>query len=154
MLSSNVTPINARAIAQDRGIEVIESRSSRARNFTNLISVKLHTSEGEQWVEGAVFEQAGPRMVLLDGITVEAPLDGTLIVIRNSDQPGVVGEVGMVLGKHGINIATFALGRNAGGAVAIVKVDSDLSAEQRVTTEVLRELQAVDGVQQAAVVTV
>ncbi len=154
VLSSNVTPINARAIAQDRGIEVIESRSSRARNFTNLISVKLHTSEGEQWVEGAVFEQAGPRMVLLDGITVEAPLDGTLIVIRNSDQPGVVGEVGMVLGRHGINIATFALGRNVGGAVAIVKVDSDLSAEQRVTTEVLRELQAVDGVQQVAVVTV
>ena len=60
----------------------------------------------------------------------------------------------MVLGRHGINIATFALGRNVGGAVAIVKVDSDLSAEQRVTTEVLRELQAVDGVQQVAVVTV
>ena len=93
-------------------------------------------------------------MVLLDGITVEAPLDGTLIVIRNSDQPGLVGEVGMVLGRHGINIATFALGRNFGGAVAIVKVDSAPSAEQRVTTEVLRELQAVDGVQQAAVVTI
>ena len=139
VLSSSVTPINARAIARDRGIEIIESRSSRARNFTNLISVKLHTSEGEQWVEGAVFEQAGPRMVLLDGITVEAPLEGTLIVIRNSDQPGVVGEVGMVLGRHGINIATFALGRNVGGAVAIVKVDSDVSAEQRVTTEVLSE---------------
>ena len=51
VLSSSVTPINARAIARDRGIEIIESRSSRARNFTNLISVKLHTSEGEQWVE-------------------------------------------------------------------------------------------------------
>ena len=55
-------------MASERGIEVIESRSTRARNYTNLVSVKLHTSEGERWVEGAVFERTSPRLVLLDGI--------------------------------------------------------------------------------------
>ena len=154
VLSSNVTPINARGLAKQRGIEVIESRSSRPRNFTNLISMKLHTSEGERWAEGAVFEHAGPRLVMLDGVTVEAPLDGTLVVIRNSDQPGVIGEVGTVLGRHKINIATFALGRGPAGAVAVVKIDATDESEPQVTSAVLAEIRAVTAVQQAAVVVV
>src|SRR5688500_17962755 len=56
ILEAGVTPVNARTVAADRGIEIIESRSSRSRNYTSLISVKLHTSDGERWVEGAVFE--------------------------------------------------------------------------------------------------
>ena len=81
ILSSGVTLVNARSVAAERGIEVMESRSSRPRNYTSLMSVKLHTSEGERWVEGAVFERTTPRLVLVDGIAVEAPLEGTLIVI-------------------------------------------------------------------------
>ncbi len=50
--------------------------------------------------------------MLVDGIAVEAPLEGTMIVIRNNDQPGVIGEVGTILGRHGVNIANFALGRD------------------------------------------
>ena len=99
MLSGGVHLVNARAVAAERGIEVVESRSTRARNFTSLMSVKLHTSDGERWVEGTVFEQGEPRLVLLDGVPVEAPLDGTLIVIRNDDTPGVIGEVGTMLGR-------------------------------------------------------
>ena len=154
VLSSNVTPINARALAKERGVEVIESRSTRSRNFTNLISVKLHTSDGERWAEGALFEQAGPRLVLLDGVTVEAPLEGTLVVIRNNDQPGVIGEVGMILGRHAINIATFALGRGPTGAVAVVKIDREDGDDPQVTDDVLDEIRAVPAVQQVAVVTV
>ena len=150
----NVTPINARAVARDRGIEVIESRSSRARNFTNLISMKLHTARGEHWVEGVLFERAGPRLVLLDGVQIEAPLEGTLLVVRNDDQPGVIGEVGGILGRHGINIETFALGRGAagGGAVAVVKIDPVDPAAPGVSPEVLREIGAVPAVKEASVV--
>ena len=154
VLSTNVTPINARALAQERGLEVIESRSTRSRNFTSLISVKLQTSDGERWAEGALFEQAGPRLVLLDGVTVEAPLEGTLVVIRNNDQPGVIGEVGMILGRQGINIATFALGRSPTGAVAVVKIDAEGADAPQVTDEVLDEIRAVPAVQQVAVVNV
>ena len=154
VLSSNVTPINARALATERGIEVIESRSTRPRNFTSLISIKLHTSDGERWAEGALFEQAGPRLVLLDGVTVEAPLEGTLVVIRNTDQPGVIGEVGMILGRHVINIATFALGRGPTGAVAVVKIDRESADTPQVTDDVLDEIRAVPAVQHVAVASV
>ena len=154
VLSTNVTPINARALAKERGIEVIESRSTRPRNFTSLISVKLHTNDGERWAEGALFEQAGPRLVLLDGVRIEAPLEGTIVVIRNNDQPGVIGAVGTILGRRRINIATFALGRGSTGAVAVVNIDREGADDPQVTDDVLDEIRAVPAVQQVAVVTV
>ena len=120
---STVSSVNARAVAENRGIEIIESQSSRQRNFTRLLSVKLHTSEGERWVEGALFDRSVPRLVLVNGAAVEAPLDGAMIVLSNTDQPGVIGDVGTILGKHGVNIATFALGRNKDQAVGVVNID-------------------------------
>jgi D-3-phosphoglycerate dehydrogenase len=123
ILSSGVTMVNARSVAAERGIEVVESRSTRVRNYTNLMSVKLETSGGSRRVEGAVFEQNPPRLVLVDGIEVEAPLEGTMLVMCNNDRPGVIGQVGTVLGRHGLNIATFALGRDGDRAIGVVIVD-------------------------------
>jgi D-3-phosphoglycerate dehydrogenase len=80
---------------------------------------------------------------------VEAPLSGTLIVLKNYDQPGVIGAVGTVLGKHEINIANFALGRSAEGALGVVTVDD----AERVTPEVLAELRAIPAVRTASLVT-
>jgi D-3-phosphoglycerate dehydrogenase len=128
ILSGGVSIVNARAAARDRGIEIIESRSTRARHYTSLVSVKIHTSEGERWTEGTVFEPASPRLVSVRGIAVEAPLAGTMLIICNDDQPGVIGEVGTMLGRHGVNIANFALGRNETGAVGVVNVDEEPSA--------------------------
>ena len=124
ILSGAVTVINARGVAAQRGIEIIESRSSRPRDFANLVSVKLLTSEGEHWVEGTVFEPGSARLTSMDGVEIEAPLEGTLILIKNEDQPGVIGEVGSILGKFHVNIANFALGRDASGAVGVVNVDA------------------------------
>jgi D-3-phosphoglycerate dehydrogenase len=142
MLSGGVTAVNAKSVASERGIEVIESRSSRVRNFTSLVSVKVHTSEGERWVEGTVVEHSGPRLVLVDGVPVEAPLAGTQIIIKNNDEPGVIGGVGTVLGKHGVNIANFALGRSPQGAIGVVTVDD----AERVTPAVMEELSAIRAV--------
>ena len=128
MLSDNeVTIINARTVARGRGINVIESRSERARHFTSLIGLKLHTSDGERWVEGTVFEPNIPRLISVRGVSVEAPLTGTLLVIANDDQPGVIGEVGTILGRHGVNIASFALGREGSNAIGVVNVDAEKS---------------------------
>ena len=146
MLSAAVTLVNARAVAKQRGLEVIESHSSRARNFTSLISVKLHTSQGERWAEGAVFEPGEPRLVLLDGVEVEAPLEGSLIVIRNSDQPGVIGEVGTILGRHKINIATFALGRGPSRAVGLVNIESGNGTAIGVPDTLLDEIRKIPAV--------
>ena len=143
MLEAGVTPVNARNVAHERGIEIIESRSTRSRNYTSLLSVKLHTPDGERWVEGAVFERTLPRLVLLDGISVEAPLEGTMIVIRNTDQPGVIGAIGTILGRHNVNIANFALGRQADSAVGVVIVDGPAVADA-----VLDEIRKVKGIRE------
>src|SRR5579872_2220931 len=125
ILSSGVSIVNARTAARERGIDIVETRSSRARHFTSLVSVKLHTDAGERWVEGTVFEPNSPRLVSVRGVDVEAPLGGTMLIVANSDQPGVIGEVGTILGRHGVNIASFALGRGPDYAIGVVNVDED-----------------------------
>jgi D-3-phosphoglycerate dehydrogenase len=151
ILSTSITPVNARTVAAERGVEIIESHSTRPRRFTNLISVKLHTSDGERWVEGAAFEDGSLRLVLLNGVPVEAPLEGTLLIISNNDQPGVIGEVGSILGRRGVNIANFALGRGANGAVGVVNIDEDSagSIKESVTEQALEEIRAVPAVRSA-----
>src|SRR5687767_11912505 len=149
MLSTGVTVVNARSVAASRGIEIIESYSTRPRDFANLLSLKLHTGEGETWIEGTVFEPGSPRIALIDGVDVEAPLEGTLLIIKNEDQPGVIGEVGTILGRHGVNIASFSLGRGRGGAVGVVNLDL---REDRDLSDVVRELRAVPAVRQVCTV--
>jgi D-3-phosphoglycerate dehydrogenase len=144
MLSSTVTIVNARSVAEGRGIEIVESKSTRPRDFANLLSIKLHTSDGERWVEGTVTEPGSPRVSLLDGVEIEAPLQGLNLVIRNNDQPGVIGAVGTILGRHGVNIASFALGRSPEGAVGIVSLDADAGAPAtQAAVEEIRKLEPV-----------
>ena len=149
MLSSTVSVVNARKVAAERGIEIVESSSTRPRDFTNLLSLKLRTSTGETWIEGTVFEPGSPRIALIDGVDVEAPLEGTLLVVNNDDRPGVIGEVGTVLGRHGINIAGFSLGRGRGGAIGVVNLDLK---EERDLAEAVRELRSIPAIRQVCVV--
>lgn len=152
ILSEPVTEVNARAVAKARGIELTESASTRPRSFRSLLSVKLHTSEGELHVEGTVVPGHGPRLVLLNGVPLEAPLPGTSILFMNNDEPGVIGGIGTILGKHSINIANFALGRSAGGAVAAVNVDEP--AGSKIGDEVMKEIRGLKAVKNAWIVRV
>lgn len=152
ILSNGVTLVNARSVATARGIEVVESRSTRTRSFTSLLSIKVKTNEEERWIEAALFEPASARLVLLDGVAVEAPLDGTLVVIANRDQPGVIGDVGTILGRHGVNIATFALGRSTAGAVGVVNVDERSSKEGGSIDAAMRDICALTAVKNAKIV--
>jgi D-3-phosphoglycerate dehydrogenase / 2-oxoglutarate reductase len=119
-----------------------------------MISVKLHTNTGERWIEGTVFEGDSPRLTLLDGVDVEVPLDdvGTMLVIRNEDQPGVIGEIGTILGKHGINIGSFALGRNKSGAVGVVNLDQDGGRETQ-NARAIEELRSARAIKEVKLVT-
>ena len=100
---------------RERGIEIVESRSSRPRDFTNLLSVKLHTSEGERWVEGTVFEPDSPRLVDARRRRRRGAARGRRAGHAQRRSAGVIGEVGTILGRHGVNIANFALGRERDG---------------------------------------
>jgi D-3-phosphoglycerate dehydrogenase / 2-oxoglutarate reductase len=150
ILSSGVSMVNARAIARDRGIDIVESRSSRPRHYTALVSIKLRTDAGERWAEGTVFGSSSLRLVSLRGIPVEAPLAGTMLVIANDDRPGVIGVVGTILGRHGVNIANFALGRGEGGAIGVVNVDADGS--ERGLQSAVEEIRGASAVREAVVV--
>ena len=148
--SSAVTVVNARAVAAQRGIEIVESLSSRPRDFSNLLSLKLHTTDGERWIEGTVFERGTPRLEVIDGIDIEAPLEGTMLVINNEDQPGVIGVVGTILGRHTINIASFSLGRGRGGATGVINLDTRQRADS--LDAAVKELRDVPAIRRVCVV--
>jgi len=151
ILSSGVSIVNARAAARARGIDIVESRSTRSRHFTSLVSIKLQTDADERWVEGTVFEPNSPRLVSVCGVDVEAPLGGTMLMIANDDQPGVIGEVGTILGRHRVNIANFALGRGTRGAIGVVNVDEDAETRDALDRAV-HELRKVPAIRTAWVV--
>jgi D-3-phosphoglycerate dehydrogenase / 2-oxoglutarate reductase len=145
--SESVTAVNARALADQRGLELLESRSTRPRDYVHVVSVKIRGANTERWVEGTVVEPSHPRLSGLDGVPVEAPLSGTLIIMANEDRPGVVGGVGTALGRAGVNIASFALGRNEAGAVGVIGIDEGGGLEAAVG-----EIMKVPGVKEASVV--
>src|SRR5262252_9420698 len=119
--------VNAKSIAEERGIRITEGKKpSLARGVAvNVLTVRLKTLQQERTVEGTTLYGTTPRLLRIDDIDVEAPLQGNIIYMRNRDVPGVIGKVGTVLGQHNVNIANFSLGRaddtkEHRGAVAVV----------------------------------
>ena len=131
--SENVNRINSAAIAQERGIRVHEEKQeSRRGGAGTTLAVELHTAAGTSHATATVIHGEQPRLLEFDGIDIEAPLEGNLLVCRNLDVPGVIGKIGTTLGEHGVNIANFALGRERAGkppvkALAVVQIDAPAS---------------------------
>jgi len=150
MLGDEVNLINARRIAEQRHVVVIETRSSRKRNFSNLISVQLRDGQGGvDWVEGTVLQQDHLRLVSVDGLDLEVPFSDFMLVIRNQDVPGVIGRIGTILGNAQVNIASFALGRRPDqkDAIGVLTVDSPIS------DDVLEEIRRSAGITEVRFVT-
>ena len=145
--------VNAFAIAQERGIQVHQSKKdlSAGAGSADVITLGLKTSTEEHQARGTVVRGASLRLMGVDDITIEVPLEGRLIYIRNHDVPGVVGKVGTTLGRHHINIANFALGRSGlsdkARAIAVVQVDSHPSEDVLQELRQLPEIEEVKGVE-------
>ena len=105
--------MNAATIAEERGLRVLESHKPKSSTggAGSVLSIFLKSSTEEHMVKGAVLHGDAPRLLHVDGIDVEAPLERNLIYLRNRDVPGVIGKVGTILGEESINIADFSLGR-------------------------------------------
>ena len=145
-LARNANSVNAMQIAADRGLAVAERHDQRAAH-TDTVRLELETDAGQTTVEGAVLLDR-PRLVQVEGIQCEAPLEGNLTFLQNEDVPGVIGFIGDVLGKNKINIATFSLGRKKAGAEAVAVVQTD----QPVPDAVLAELKKNAAIKRASTV--
>jgi D-3-phosphoglycerate dehydrogenase len=150
--SENVNRINAAAVAAERGIRVHEEKEESPRGgAATVLTVVLHTAQGESRATATVIHGEQPRLLAFDGIDVEAPLEGTLIVCRNLDVPGVIGRIGTILGQQGVNIANFALGRERAGAKP-VKALAVVQVDEPVSEQVLEALKVIEALLEARLV--
>ncbi len=146
--------INAAALAQERGIRVQEEKKEFTSGGTgSTLKLVLHSSDGDVSASATVLHGNSPRLLTYDGIDIEAALDGTLLVFRNHDVPGVVGRIGTILGEHTINIANFALGRSVrsqripqGQALAVVQIDVQNTGNVAKAIEAMRQVEAIASV--------
>ena len=132
-LEYQVNSVNAPRIAEERGIEVTETKRSQAEDFTSLVTVTVHNSADSVSVCGTLFADEDPRIVRIDGFRVDAIPGGRMIVSRNTDEPGVIGLIGSVMGEYGINIAGMYNARQTigGEAMTVYNVDQHVPDEAR-----------------------
>jgi D-3-phosphoglycerate dehydrogenase len=152
--SENVNRINAAAIAQERGIRVHEEKEESHRGgAATVLSVVLHTASGTTHATATVIHGEQPRLLAFDGIDIETPLEGNLLICRNLDVPGVIGKIGTILGQQGVNIANFALGRERAGGAKPVKALAVVQVDEPVSARVLEALKPVEALLEATPVT-
>ncbi|MGH9042592.1 MAG: phosphoglycerate dehydrogenase [Acidimicrobiia bacterium] len=138
-----VSFVNAPQMAEERGVEVRETKSSSARDFVNLISLRGRIGGRDAHVAGTLSGRSEtPRIVGIDDHTVDVPPSRFMLVVRNDDRPGMIGRVGVTLGDAGVNIADMALGRGRTGEHALMV----LSTDSPVDPAVVERLRAQDGI--------
>ena len=129
ILEETVNFVNAPFIAKERGIEVKETKSSDAGDYNSMITIRIKSPQKELLVSGTLFSKKDPRIVRVDSFPVEIVPEGSMLFMYNNDKPGVIGNIGSLLGKHNINIARMHFGRElAGGmAISVVNIDSPVT---------------------------
>jgi D-3-phosphoglycerate dehydrogenase len=132
-LEWQVNAVNAPRIAEDRGIEVTETKRSQSEDFQSLVTVTVRNDGSDVSVCGTLFAGEDPRIVRIDGYRVDAIPGGRMVVTRNTDEPGVIGLIGTVMGEFDINIAGMYNARETigGEALTVYNVDDPVPDEAR-----------------------
>ena len=143
-----VNYVNAELMLKNMGIQLIESTNSNLDKYTNLITLKFITKTRQLAVSGTVFAKEEIRIVDFFGYKLDFEPTPYIIAIQNVDKPGIIGQIGTILGASGINIAAMQWSRNRKGekAVAFVSVDGEVSEE------VLELLRNINGVLKATMI--
>jgi D-3-phosphoglycerate dehydrogenase len=150
ILEEHINYINSLVIAKERGVKVTEKKTAEITDFAHLICVEIETSRKKYFIMGTLFANKDPRIVKIDKFYVEAIPDGFMLVVSNNDVPGVVGNIGTVLGKAGVNIAGISFGRDksTGEAISLLNLDSEVPKDM---LNKLNEAKDIKGVKQVKV---
>jgi D-3-phosphoglycerate dehydrogenase / 2-oxoglutarate reductase len=142
-----INEVNAPAFAAALGLNVSESRLSAPGDYTDMLEISAD-GEGRTLSVGGAFFGATPRIVSINSRPVEARPEGVVLVLENSDRPGIVGHIGTLLGDHGVNIATMSLSRNQAGGTALTVLNLDTVPSE----QLLFEIRASEDIRAAQVI--
>ncbi|MBD3831569.1 MAG: ACT domain-containing protein, partial [Arcobacter sp.] len=148
-IADQINYVNAEFVAKDRDIEIIKETKPNSSGFLNKLKIKLTTKNGIFTISGTVFEGTMQRIIEIDDYTVDVEPKGAMIFFRNTDTPGVIGDVGRIIAEHNLNISDFRLGRdNKKQALAVIRVDGEIKKE---LLEELSKLKACISVSSATI---
>ncbi len=137
----DVNNVNVRSVAQSIGITVEEKKSDEPVTFNEWVHVQLFSGAKKLISAGGTFfgSPNNPRIVRLFSQSVEIPVTGTLLLLNNTDKPGIVGHLGTLLAKHKVNIASMSLGRDTAGGLALTVLSLDSAPPQAVLDELQKD---------------
>ena len=136
-VNPDVNMVSAPVIAKDRGIQISTTNQDKSGVFEGFIKVTVVTEKRERSVAGTVFSDGKPRFIQIKGINVDAEIGAHMLYTTNEDVPGIIGLLGNTMGKNGVNIANFTLGRDevGGEAIALLYIDDKLPDQVLKTLE-------------------
>nr|HPM43332.1 ACT domain-containing protein [Candidatus Omnitrophota bacterium] len=110
---------------------IVETKTAEVQDFASLICVEVETEKSENLIMGTLFTKVDPRIVKINEFYVDCVPEGYMLVIFNNDVPGIIGQIGTILGKAHINIAGMSFGREAkgGNAITVLNVDCEVSPD-------------------------
>src|SRR3989338_3717129 len=136
VLGKGVNFVNAPNVAQERGLEVTESKTSVPHDFTSLVTLRIEGVESSHIISGTIFGKSEPRIVKIDNFNLDALPEGHLLVIKNHDKPNVIGNIGRALGKNKINISRMHLGLDKSKKEALSLINIDTKATEKILKDI------------------
>jgi D-3-phosphoglycerate dehydrogenase / 2-oxoglutarate reductase len=144
---NEVNEVNAPAFAESLGLKITETRLSAPGDYSDMLELSA-SAEGKDISVGGAFFGITPRIVSINTRPVEARPHGVILVLENTDRPGMVGRIGTLLGEHGVNIATMSLSRNQAGGTALTVLNLDSAPD----AELLDEIRGSEDIRSARVI--
>ncbi len=145
MSDQPVSYVNAPQLAEEHGIEIRPTTSTTPRDYVNLVTIR----SGDHAVAGTLVGLKGsPTVVMIDDFAVDIPPVDHMIIIRNEDVPGMIGEVGTALGRSSVNISDMVVGQDSDGVAALMA----LSIDEAPPHDVIEALRSIDGIRSVTTV--
>jgi len=142
ILRDDVNFVNASFIAAERGIKVVESKTTTSEDFASLIMLKVKSLEGVNIVSGTIFGKTMPRILRINDFYLEAIPEGHILLIQNEDIPGVIGRIGTTLGEHNVNIGRMHVGQERAKKQNVILLSTDVSVKD----DILEKVRALEHV--------